>query len=91
MFSIYQRRQVCGLGESYSRSQRKRTWSLQRPLWPLRPSGGCGLVSRVGAFPGSRVSWSLEVLAVTPTVASAPGLQSSHSCLAAGSGTHHRA
>ena len=40
---------------------------------------------------GSRVSWSLEVLAVTPTVASAPGLQSSHSCLAAGSGTHHRA
>lgn len=32
MFSIYQQRQVCGLRVSHSRSQRKRTWRLQRPL-----------------------------------------------------------
>ena len=91
MFSIYQRRQVCGLGASYVHRGKGRG-VCKRPFdLALHPWGGCGLISQGQAspapgFPGHQRSWW-----VTPSVASARGLQSSRGRLAAGSGTHRRA
>lgn len=91
MFSIYQRRQVCGLGASYVHRE-KGCGVCKGPFdWALRPWGGCGLISRgqaspAAGSPGHQRSWW-----VTLSTASARGLQSGRGRLAAGSGTHRRA
>ena len=90
MFSIYQWRQVCSLGESYVHREKGRG-VCKGPFGPSGPGEGVGLFLGSGASPAPGSPGHLRCWRVTPSAASAPGLQSSHSCLAAGSGTHRRA